>query len=280
VGAFHLSKWYLDCVSEEGTAVVGYFARLRWRSLGLEYAAALVAPEDGAPRQVHALRSLRPPALSGGVCTWRCEAVGVQAEWRALDAPVRRELLRTPAGSIRWTLHQPRSEAHIRLAGDLLPGPGEIRGLGYVEELELTMPPWQLPFDVLLWGRFLSATDALVWIRWEKGENPAATRRQFVLLNGVPVDGAVVEPDRVLVAAAGASFGAGPGHGGTPSAELRLSAGRPLREGPLAASVFSAVPGLVSLLPRRFRDAHESKRLTRGLFGASAGWAIHEVVRW
>ena len=155
VGAFHLSKWYLDCVSEEGTAVVGYFARLRWRSLGLEYAAALVAPEDGAPRQVHALRSLRPPALSGGVCTWRCEAVGVQAEWRALDAPVRRELLRTPAGSIRWTLHQPRSEAHIRLAGDLLPGPGEIRGLGYVEELELTMPPWQLPFDVLLWGRFL-----------------------------------------------------------------------------------------------------------------------------
>jgi len=265
---FHLSKWYLDCVADDGSAIIGYFARLRWRSLALQYAAALVAPAGLAPRQLHALRSVTAPVLGGGNCTWRCGALQLEGEWTAVDTPVALDLLQTPEGVIRWRLHQPRAEARVRLDGAPGLGAVAIQGLGYVEELELTVPPWQLPFDLLLWGRFLSRSDALVWIRWERAAEPEATRRQFVLWNGSLVQGAAVRPELISVPDSGTWT------------DLPLGDYRPLREGPLAANVFSAVPGLVSLLPRRFRDACESKRLTRGALGASEGWAIHEVVRW
>ncbi|HYF95417.1 MAG TPA: hypothetical protein VD969_24665 [Symbiobacteriaceae bacterium] len=68
MSGFHLSKWYLDCVAEDGSALIGYRARLRWRSLALEYAAALVAPA-GTPRAggqpMHL--ALRPSACGSGL---------------------------------------------------------------------------------------------------------------------------------------------------------------------------------------------------------------------
>jgi hypothetical protein len=38
---FSLSKWYMDCVADDGTAFVGYHARLRWRRLTIHYASIL-----------------------------------------------------------------------------------------------------------------------------------------------------------------------------------------------------------------------------------------------
>lgn len=267
MSSFNLSKWYLDCVSDDGTALIGYWARLGWGSLALEYAAALYAPAEGEPRQIHALRSLTAPELVGPECRWRCAPLRLEGRWVAQDSPVAQNLLATPAGGIRWQLHQPRAEAQIRL--DTGSGAHEIRGLGYVEELQLTIPPWQLPFDVLLWGRFLSPEHALVWIQWERETAPDESRQRFVFLDGEQADEALISADGVRL----------------PVGELRFTQSRPLREGQLAVTVLGAVPGLVALLPRRFRGIHEAKRLSRGELqqggGApSTGWSIHEVVRW
>ena len=42
VGAFRLSKWYMDCASESGDIVIAYAARLHWRAITLHYASVLV----------------------------------------------------------------------------------------------------------------------------------------------------------------------------------------------------------------------------------------------
>lgn len=273
MSGFHLSKWYLDCVSEEGSAFIGYWARLRWGALALEYAAALFAPVGAEPRQRHLLLSPSAPARSGAQCTWRCDPLQLDGQWAAEAPPAQLDLLQTPAGGIRWSVHQPRAAARIRFREPERWGFGidEIRGTGYVEELELTIPPWQLPFDQLLWGRCLAPGHDLVWIRWEQRTAPEASRRTFALLDGRVVEGAIVTTDGVRLQGDGA--------------ELSLGASRPLREGALAATVFSAVPGLIPLLPQRFKNAHESKRLSRGQLRLASGepaegWAIHEVVSW
>lgn len=266
MSGFNLTKWYMDCISDDGTAFIGYWARLGWGSLAMEYAAALFAPAGGEPKQVHALRSLTAPEIAGAECRWRCTPLRLEGQWIAQDSPVARDLLETPSGGIRWTLHQPRAGAQIRL--DTGSGVQEICGLGYVEELELTIPPWHLPFDVLFWGRFLGPEHALVWIQWERQAAPDESRRRFVFLDGDQVDAAIISDDGVRL----------------PAGELRFTESRPLREGPLVGTVLGAIPGLTALLPGRFRGIHEAKRVSRSELqqgcALSSGWSIHEVVKW
>lgn len=265
MGDFHLSKWYLDCVADDGTAIIGYWARLRWRSLALDYAAALFAPASGEPLQVQALRSPPAPVLAGDTCTWRCDPLQLEGEWTAEAAPVRQNLLQTPSGGIRWSIHQPRARARVRF------GSTEISGLGYTEELELTIPPWRLPFDTLYWGRFLSPEHALVWLQWELSDSPDQSRRRFAVLDGALDEAPEITEDRLRLPDA--------------AADVDLRAPRRLREGHIAATVLDVIPGLVHLLPRKFRRAHESKRLSLARLQSpgkapSEGWSIYEVVKW
>lgn len=264
MAGFHLTKWYLDCVADDGSTVIGYFARLSWRSLSLEYAAALVAPAGTEPRQVHALRSPPAPVLDGSQCLWQCMPLQLEGRWVADSAPIQADLLTTSDGGIRWSVHQPRAICRVHLAGM-----GEITGLGYVESLELTIPPWRLPFNTLYWGRFLSRDHALVWLQWE--ERPGKHGRRFAVLDGAATEEVAVTEDSVLLpgAAAGLDFN-------TP---------RLLRHGPIAATVLGGIPRLVNVLPERFRLAHESKRLSHAELHLPAGdpvrgWSISEVVTW
>lgn len=279
MNGFHLSKWYLDCVSDEGTALVGYWARLRWGSLALDYAALLAAPAGAEPSQFHTLRSPPPPALSGSQCTWQCEPLHVEGHWITDAPPVQMDLLDSPADGVRWSIHQPRADARIRFRETGRPGAAihEIRGMGYVETLELTLPPWRLPFNTLRWGRFLSPEHALVWLEWQKGgSHPGApalgeSRRCFAVLDNVLVAEPEITDQTVLLPDL--------------PADLRFHSPRPLREGPLVATVFGAIPGLTGLLPGTFRRAHESKRLSQAdlhLPGQvpARGWSIYEVVTW
>lgn len=261
MSAFRLSKWYLDCVADDGSALIGYWARLRWRSLALEYAAALIARPGAEPRQVHTLRSPPSPVLAGNHCTWQCEPLHFEGHWIADAAPVQLDLLDTPEGGIRWSIHQPRARARVGVAGE------EISGLGYAEELELTLPPWRLPFSVLHWGRFLSPDHALVWMQWQ-GRGP---HRRFSVLDGTVHEELEITAEALRIPGAGA--------------ELALNTPRPLREGPIVATVLGAVPGLVGLLPHTFKRAHEAKRLSRAELrlpgqAPAGGWSIHEVVTW
>jgi hypothetical protein len=261
--SFRLRKWYLDCVAADGTAFIGYHALLSWRGLSIEYAATLFAPAGGAVRQQHAVRGGSAPRVEAGGCGWDSALLGVQAHWSTRAPAIRRTLLRTEEGGIRWTCHQPRAHALVRLGGND-DGSIEISGSGYVEEMELTVPPWRLPFRRLWWGRFVGADTSLIWIGWH-----GATRRRLALLDG--------ERHRITrLRRTGVSAG---------DADLSIENGRALREGSIVGNVLSAVPAVVSMMPASFRRATEHKRIGRGTLRRSGrpdvmGWTIHEVVQW
>ena len=256
---FRLSKWYLDCVTEGGDAALLYWAWMRWGPLQLRYGSALLMPRDAAPTDRHTLRPDGPPSTDAdGAVAWECRRLGVRGSWIGRTAGVERTLLEQADGEIRWHCVSPRAEATVHVGGRTL------GGLGYVEHLSMTLPPWRLPFEALHWGRYVSSADAVVWIRWE-GDVP----RTWAFESGVERYPARIMEHRVEL----------PGR----RQVLTFEDGRVLRTGRLSTTALRSLRVLAWLLPR-WRWAHETKWLARATLDGpetrSAGWVVHEAVRW
>jgi hypothetical protein len=232
---FHLSKWYLDCVAEDGRVFVAYSARMRWHALTLNYASVLGGRSS--------LKRCRAPERSGEHVVWSAPELGVEGTWQAIEAPVSRTLYDTD-GTVEWNCCQPRAHAEVRVGGECL------RGMGYVERLTMTVPPWRLPIDELHWGRLLTTAGSLVWIDWRGPHS-----RQVILRNGVEAEPELLE-------------------------RLELDHGLVLREGALGKTALAIVPQVERLFPWRILHVQETKWRSRGWLDGVSGWAIHEVVRW
>lgn len=205
------------------------------------------------------LQESSSPRHVGSAIEWSSPRLKLAGKWEADARPIKRTLLESSAGEIEWHCLQPRARAEIHAGED-----ARLVGLGYVERLTMTIPPWRLPFDELRWGRFLSAEDALVWIDW-RGAHPL----NLTLHNGAPVEHASLTDDELVAEGVG----------------LALDCGTVLREGALVETALNMIPGIDRLFPFRILGAHERKWLSRGRLkkpgsGPGAGWAIHEVVRW
>lgn len=251
---FSLRKWYLDCVSDDGEAIVGYRAELRWEALALHYASILHQDGEDPPRVRSTLRRCPPPAEKSGEINWEAPPLELSGTWQALAPAFSTSLFEGHEGNVLWRCQQPRARAQVRL-----PSGRKVEGLGYVEELIVTVPPWHLPIEQLRWGRFASARGGLVWIEW-RGPHPL----RLALVDGKPVElGAAGEQ---LVEAGALS--------------LHLSAPAVLRSGRLGGTALSVIPGVERIFPLRILGLEETKWRSRGTLGADPGWAIHEVVRW
>jgi hypothetical protein len=251
---FSLRKWYFDCVSEDGDAVIAYRAELRWEAVALQYASFLHAPPGTAPRVRSTLRRCPAPSVEADLVRWDAAPLEISGTWERAAPAFSTELLRGPAGDVLWRCEQPRGRARIRL-----PSGHAVEGFGYVEELSLTLPPWRMPIDELRWGRFTSAGAGLTWIEW-RGPHPL----RLALLDGRGVELSSADEARVEVG----------------RASLALSDKRTLRSGRIGATVLSIIPGLERIFPLRVLGLEETKWLSRASLGPCSGWAIHEVVRW
>ena len=257
--SFLLTKWYLDCVAENGDAAIVYVANLRWNKLSVHYASLLTVLDDG----VHSASSLRKgsfPQLDGDTTTVSLGHLGIEGAWRALRAPMERTVLESQQGSVVWRCHQPMAQVDLKLQGKT-----RMMGLGYVECLTLSVLPWKLPLEELHWGRFLSEQDALVWIDW-RGPHQWRT----VLHNGEEREVKSVTESKIISA--------------NPATRLDLDRGMVLRSGQLGETVFAGISRLATLLPHTMLSVDECKWRSRGVLqtgnAATSGWAIHEVVRW
>jgi len=252
---FSLRKWYLDCVGDSGDLCIVYRAELRIAGAQVSTASLLRFDDQGGLRSRWTMRPGAEPA-GEDVLSWEAPALQLSARFERRDAASAATLLEGPDGNVRWTCTHPRAAVEMRLAGEVL------RGSGYAELLELTIPPWKLPIDELRWGRLLTASHGVVWIDW-RGSHP----QRLVVVDGRPVTG-VVE-DRAL-------------RGG--GAEAVLHDPRVLRSGRIGETVLSAVPGLERLIPGRILGLEETKWRSRGTLQMGSckeeGWAIHELVRW
>ncbi|CAF0741986.1 unnamed protein product [Adineta ricciae] len=138
------------------------------------------------------------------------------------------------------------------------------QGLGYVERLTTTLKPWQMPINILRWGRFLSNNHSIVWIRWEGEEE-----KFLIFHNGLKYVGGIIDDDRI-------EFG---------TYRLMLEDKFTLRNGPLVKTVFDKFSTIKQLFPAGFLNMKECKWQTRSeLFEntrcISKGWSIHENVQF
>jgi hypothetical protein len=260
IPAFELSKWYADCLTENGDALIIYHAQLRWRTPTIHYSNLLIHEAGRPARSRFSLRK-QPAPIDSGEVEWKSPVWNAEGSWRKTAPPVREVLFASAAGSVEWNCVAPRSSAEVRT------GEGRIyRGQGYVEHLRLTIPPWRLPIRKLRWGRFVNAGDALVWIDWRGSYN-----KQVVYYNGLPVSARLIG-DREIVLEEG-------------EAVLSLDTGTVLREGALGVTALSVLPNLERLFPARILGVRECKWLSHAVLrrprqADSVGMAIHEVVEW
>ncbi|MBZ5589771.1 MAG: hypothetical protein LAO05_14535 [Acidobacteriia bacterium] len=254
---FALTKWYFDCVEEDGTAFIGYSARLVYRGTGVSYASVLLRDPNGRVQTRTSLRRTASPSATGSTVSWNHGPLAVAGTWQAAALPVSRALLEYHGGAVSWNCAQPLSRARVQV-GSHRP----VSGWGYAELLEITIPPWQLPFDHLRWGHFMADGGAMVWIQWQ-GEGDAT----WVFVDGAETAPATVDDGRVK------------GRG----LDLRLDRCCVLREGSVGSTALGRGTVLARLLPLSILRTFERKWLSRGFLqrGASppiAGWAIHEDV--
>ncbi len=162
---FRLRKWYVDCVASDGTAFIGYAARVGLGPLPISYQATLWYASDGQVTSAFTMLPTASPGLSGTELSWENRRLGVRGHWRGGTQGPRRVLLDEPDVRVEWRCHLPKCEAVVASEA------GSIQGLGYAEELLLTGSPSNLPIRALRWGRFLSEESSLVWIEW-RGPRP------------------------------------------------------------------------------------------------------------
>jgi hypothetical protein len=255
--SFLLTKWYLDCVAENGDVVILYVADLRWNTLSLRYG-SLLTVLDGKVGSASSLHGIVPPKRDDRIIVVKHPGLNVEGTWEALRTPIRRTVFQNPQGEIDWHCWQPMSRVDLRLLRKI-----GIQGLGYAECLTVSVVPWQLPLTQLNWGRFLSPNDAVVWIDWQGGE-----RFQSVLHNGEEYHADSITESEIV-------FG---------GKRIDLDCGLVVRQGRLGETVFRGISRLAGLLPRSMLSVSECKWRSRGVLqtaaGQSSGWTIHEVVKW
>lgn len=257
---FVLDKWYFDVVSAEGSAFLGYSASLAWSGLRVRYEAYFFSPPDAPTEEAASFGRPRPPRSLGDDVAWHSPRLGIEGTWRRAAPRLRRRLLHEERNSILWLCHQPRARAAV-----MLPSGRRIDGDGYVERLRMTIPPGELPFDTMHWGRFHGETETLVWIEWQRGE-----RGRWIFRNGVGQKSAFLTDEGLSGLDAGGALDFG-----------RL---RPLRDRAVLPALAS-VPGLKRRAVGRLATMHETRwtgtgTLRRGDASREPGRLIHEEVSW
>lgn len=255
---FRLDKWYFDLITEDGSVFIGYLARLRWWFFTFHYVGYVFLDQHQRLQHFHQFRKSPSPTLTTN--QFHVQVSNIHGTWDFNQPGVRETLLEGQQGRIEWHVVIPMAKAKVEMQ---LQQP--LRGFGYVEQLSMSIPPWQLPISRLIWGRFISSSDYVVWIRWISSSVP----KTLVLHNGTRYDQATIVNDKV-------HFG---------ECSLHLSNPCCLRTGSIGSTVFDKAGWIKFLFPRSIRSLQENKWRSHGVLQSSSGqsatgWAIHESVDW
>ena len=258
---FTLSKWYMDCVSDDGEVFIGYAAALRWRGVGIDYSSTLQHQHGEGTKINTSLQKLSTPQITALSVHWISRALGVDGTWSGSAPPIERTVFRSEVGSVEWRCLQPNARAEVHLGTERC-----IQGRGYAEHILISIPPWRLPVDELRWGRFLTDSNALVWIDWR-----GSTSLTLLFRNGIQIENPLVTDREVAC--------------NRTKMVLAFEDSQVLREGRLVNTALSVIPGIAKLLPGHSLRTYECKWRSRGVLKEhetvlSTGWAIHELVRF
>ena len=256
---FNIQKWYLDCTGSEGAAFIGYVAILKWKSITLSYS-SIVDFDGEQPHYSTSVTNVLPPVISDNSVVWKSDSLSCVGEWISKGIEIdKQRLYGCDEGYIDWHAVAPLNDVRIDRSG----AAANHSGLGYIEKLELTIEPWKLPIDTLIWGRFVSNEISILWIRWI-GEYP----KQSLYVNGIEVEGASISEN-------GIDWNNG---------MLRYLKSSVLREGSLINTALKKVPGVSFLFPEKILLMYETKWLSHTEVRVDGvpykGRSIHEMVRF
>lgn len=257
MSTFKLSKWYFDCVSDEGRAFIGYSAILSYHGIVLNYISSLNYIDNQLTEQSKVITRSSTPMEEKNRIEWTCSPLAIDGIWSNGKKPIQKMLLKDNSGYINWNCKIPSADVNLSANGTT------YSGKGYVEHLVLTIKPWQLPFHQLKWGRFISDDHVLVWIDWQSDVN-----KTFLWHNNSFIEKAEINQTRV-------DFG--------DNMELNIDDNRVIRDGDLSNSIIKKIPMLNSIPPLKVLQTKETKWLGRGTLKnndnqIASGWIIHENV--
>lgn len=257
---FHLNKWYLDFIGDNGETMIFYAAKLSWKGIAVHYASWLFYnPDSGVTAKSH-FRNVQLPKKKDKLITWEDDTFNVSGSWASTSKPILARLFDVDDGYLDWNCFQPSSKVQLKIKDKI------IQGKGYAEQLILTTPPWQLPMNNLRWGRFHSLHDTIVWIDLRK-EN----KQQWLWLNGEKITNCNIEDDHISSTVKNFS--------------LKLDRGVVLESEKKILQVMQNLlrdlPGFNKLMPSKFIMADNHKWLSKAEFkknggDVTQGIAIHE----
>ncbi len=254
---FALDKWYMDAADGEGNVYIGYRATLQWKGMSFHLGHHLWRDATGRAWSRADLGA--PPAPDGMTSdAFRWRTAHVDATWRPSEtARFAETLLDTDQGRIEWTCALPRARATVRSPRL------SVEGWGYVERIELTLPPWGLPLETLHWGRCLADHHGLVWIRWD-GPVP----RRLLWVDGRRHTDYELTEDGLAA----------------PDVRWQIQSATTLRTGTIGATALRPFRRLLRLLPDAVTRIGEQKRFARGVLhvgdASEPATAIAERVTW
>ncbi|MHB8838145.1 MAG: hypothetical protein ACYC7F_04250 [Gemmatimonadaceae bacterium] len=252
-------KWYLDTVEPDGAAAIAYWASLTWHGVHIAWQNVTRYALDQPPAERSSLRGMPAPVLADRQVSWHAARIGLETVHEATSPGVSITLLDDARGRIGWECLAPSARAQFTDEA------GARQGVGYVERMTMTVPPWELPIDELRWGRWVSddAATSMVWIDW-RGPLP----RRWVVQDGAVFTDVTVRDDGVEVSAGRLALA-------PPRTLHDRSVGRFLRRLSDLAHVAARIP----------ISWHETKWCNRATWTsvagvATEGWAIHEVAKF
>jgi len=256
---FSLEKYYVDLVTAERQYFIGYSAFLHWGAIKINYNASLHHSSLLGLRAHPSLSSSNRPVVDNSVLTWHSPKLGFDGQWQQLASSERQVLHQTDEGVVEWNCLQPSSRVQLTTAAGTT-----HHGLGYVECLNMTIPPWRLGLQTLRWGRFVSENHSVVWIEW---------RGKYNLILLICDGRRALNPkisDRMIWC---------------DDFDLSLEHCETIREDSIGETLVSKIPSILRVAPIDFLRGKERKYVSRGRLafpGGSdhTGWVIHERVSW
>lgn len=264
VGNFHLSKWFLDFVGENGDAMIFYSAKLKWYGWTATYTSWLRYDVVSGVSLKSRFRDIQIPQIKDDRITWSDSKFDVSGTWSSKSKMIQARLFESKDGFLDWNCYQPSSKVQLKINDTLL------EGNGYAEQLILTAPPWKIPMDELRWGRFGSSENNMVWIELRE-----KVTQQWLWLNGEKIENCTIEDDQIVL--------------NDLNLALNLDRGVVLESEKKIFSVVEKlmryIPGFNKVMPLNFLMADEFKWLSKGQLQShgkisGSGMAIHELVNF
>ena len=121
-GAFHLKKWFLDFVDENGGAMIFYAAKLTWHGCSASYTSWLRYEKSSGVVIRSRFSKVQMPHINDNVITWNDPKFGIAGTWESREKMVQARLFDSEEGFLEWKCYQPVSQVQLRINDFLLQG--------------------------------------------------------------------------------------------------------------------------------------------------------------